>query len=138
MWFAGVSVAINIAGSLALFPTLKHVGIAVSTSASGWINAILLATVLWRRGEIAPDAALRRRVPLLLLAAILMGAALYFGIGLVDPWLDDPSTMIRAIGLALVVAAGMALYALFAQLTGAADFRKLLALRRRAIPPPGD
>ncbi|MGD9738052.1 MAG: murein biosynthesis integral membrane protein MurJ [Bauldia sp.] len=136
MWFAAISVAVNIAGSLILFPWLQHVGIAVATSAAGWINAIMLAIVLWRRGYFVPDEGLRRRLPLILLAAVLMGAALFVGIRLLDGWLGDPSPFIRSVGLLILVIGGVLLFALFVQLTGAADFRKLAALRRRRAATP--
>ena len=40
---------VNIALSLALFPSLQHTGIAIATSASAWINALMLAVWLARR-----------------------------------------------------------------------------------------
>ncbi len=129
MWFAGISVVVNIAGSLALFSSLEHVGIAIATSAAGWVNAGLLAWRLRRDGTFVIDAAARRRLPLILLAALLMGVALYFGADLVDPWLEHDSGWIRAGGLAVIVVSGIVLFAAFVQLTGAVDFRR--ALRRR-------
>ncbi len=136
MVFAAIAVAINIALSLALFPSLEHVGIAIATSVAGWVNAILLAAVLWRRGEFTPDPGLWRRVALLVLAAGLMGAVLYVGLGWLDRWLGDPAVLTRSVGLLLVVVAGMLLFGLFAVLTGAVDLRKLKAMRRRRAPPP--
>ena len=68
---------------------------------------------------------------LLLLAALLMGASLWLGLGLFDRLLADPSTLTRSLALALIVLAGALLFVVFAQLVGAADFRKLLAIRRR-------
>ncbi len=129
MWFAGVSVVVNIGGSLILFPSLAHVGIAIATAAAGWVDAGLLAFALWRRRMIVIDADARRRVPLILLAALLMGVALYFGIDLVDGWLNDPAILVRGGALALIVLGGVLLFGVFVQLTGAVDFRK--ALRRR-------
>jgi putative peptidoglycan lipid II flippase len=126
MWFAGVSVVVNVALSLALFPSLEHVGIAIATAVASWVDAALLAVTLWRRRQFAIDAAARRRVPLLLLAALLMGAALYFGHELVSGWLDDPSMAVRAVGLGVIVVGGVILYGAFVQLTGAVDFRQLL------------
>ena len=131
MWFAGISVAVNIAGSLLLFPSLQHVGIAIATSAAGWINAGLLGFTLWRTNAFDLDPEARRRLPLILLAAILMGVALYFGIDLIDGWLNHSSGLVRAGGLAAIVGGGVVLFAAFVQLTGAVDFRK--ALQRR--PP---
>lgn len=138
MRFAAVSVAVNIAGSLALFPFLQHVGIAIATSAAGWLNAALLASVLLRRGDFVADSGLRRRLLLLLLASLLMGAVLFFGIGLFDSWLTDPSGLTRSLGLAAVVAAGVILFGVFVQLTGAADFRKLRGARRRRPTTPSE
>lgn len=136
MWFAAISVLVNIAGSLILFPWLQHVGIAVATSAAGWLNAVMLAIVLWRRGYFVADEGLKRRLPLILLAAVLMGVGLFAGIGLLKDWLEDPSTLVRTLTLLVVVIAGILLFALVVQLTGAADFRKLAALRNRRAPTP--
>ena len=82
MWFAGITVAVNVAVSLALFPWLAHVGIAIATSLSGWVNMVLLAVALHRRGHFRIDALLVRRVPLLALASVLMGVCLYVALGL--------------------------------------------------------
>ena len=49
--FAGISVAANIGISLLLFPSLAHVGIAIATAVSSWINVVLLAATLALRGH---------------------------------------------------------------------------------------
>jgi putative peptidoglycan lipid II flippase len=49
--FAGVSVVANIAISIWLFPTMFHVGIAIATAASSWINVVLLGATLAFRGH---------------------------------------------------------------------------------------
>jgi putative peptidoglycan lipid II flippase len=49
--FAGISVAANIGISLWLFPTLFHIGIAIATAASSWINVLMLGTTLAVRGH---------------------------------------------------------------------------------------
>src|SRR5690606_33839691 len=41
--FAALSVVANIAISIWLFPSLLHVGIAIATAASAWLNVLLLA-----------------------------------------------------------------------------------------------
>jgi putative peptidoglycan lipid II flippase len=132
MWFAGAAVAVNVALSLALFPFLAHVGIAIATAASGWVNTVLLAVTLHRRGHFTADASLRKRLPMILLAAALMGMGLLAGMWLLAP-LADSSFLVRASAVAIMVVAGMALFAVFCQLTGAADFRRAigLAVRRR-------
>ena len=128
MWFAGISVAVNIAGSLLMFPVLGHVGIAIATSLSGWTNAILLAVTLMRRGHFRLDAALLKRVPLLVLASALMGGALYGAqLGLARYFEADKSSFVHAGALAALVLAGLAAYAVAAQITGA---MRLSMLRR--------
>ncbi len=130
MWFAGVSVAVNIAGSLILFPMLGHVGIAIATSLSGWTNALQLAFTLIRRGHFRFDAALARRAPLLVLASAMMGAALYAAnLGLARFFEDGKGAVIHVAALGALVAAGLVAYAVAAQITGAMR----LSMLRRAI-----
>ena len=62
----GFPVAVNIAGSLLMFPGVGHAVIAIATSASGLDHAILLAVALMRRGDFRLDAAPLKRAPLLL------------------------------------------------------------------------
>ena len=133
MWFAGISVAVNVAVSLALFPFLAHVGIAIATAASGWVNAVLLVVTLHRRGHFTADASLRQRLPLILLAAGLMGVALVAAMWAMAPLIAAPSFAIRAAAVSALVVGGVVLFAVFCQLTGAADFRRAigLALRRK-------
>jgi putative peptidoglycan lipid II flippase len=108
MWFAAVSVAVNVGLSLALFPWLLHVGVAIATSAAGWVNAGLLAWTLWRRGQFHADPDLRRRLPLLALASALMGAGLVVGMWLAAPALASPAGLVRAAAVGALVAVGLA------------------------------
>ena len=62
MWFAGVALVVNVVFSLALFPFLAHVGIAIATSLAGWVNALLLGVMLKRRDQFHADAPLIRRL----------------------------------------------------------------------------
>ncbi|WP_417767002.1 murein biosynthesis integral membrane protein MurJ [Stappia sp.] len=139
MWFAGIGMLVNVAGALALAPFLGHVGIALATTLAGWVNSGLLGFVLWRRGHFRIDAGIRRRLPLLALASLLMGAGLYAGALLLEPFLFGASMLARFAALAALVAAGMALFAFFVQVTGAVDLRGYLARARargRSAPPP--
>src|SRR5262249_34174016 len=128
MWFAAASGAVNVAGSLILFPQLGHVGIAIATTLSGWTNAILLSTTLMRRGHFRLDAALRRRAPRLLLASVLMGAALYgANLGLAPLFEAEQGGLTHAAALAALVSSGVLAYSASAQITGA---MRLSMLRR--------
>jgi putative peptidoglycan lipid II flippase len=131
MWFAAASVAVNVGASFALFPFLAHVGIAIATALAGWVNTVLLAGTLVRRGQFVADAALRRRLPLLALASVLMGACLWIAVRLLDPVLADPRLLVRAAAVGALVVGGMAVFVVFCQFTGAADFPGALAKVRR-------
>lgn len=132
MIFAGVSVAANVAVSLALFPFLAHVGIAIATSLAGWINAGLLAGTLARRGQFTADPTVRKRLPLLAAASVMMGLCLYAAMWLLAEWLAAPSLAVRAGAVGVLVVFGMAVFAVFCQLTGAFDFREAVnSLRKR-------
>lgn len=122
-----------VAFMLALRPyDLGHLGIALATSLTGWINALLLARGLAKRGHFRIDARARKRIWPMLAASLTMGAALVGLAGLLDDWFAGPEHL-RIAALALVVAAGLAVYGLGAQLMGAMDLRELKGLLRR--PP---
>ena len=133
--FAAVSVGANIALALLLFAQLGHVGIAVATAASAWLNAALLIWSLRGLGFLHFDARLLARLPRILLAALAMGLALwgltYFWLG---PWFSGP-LLLRAAGLVILVAGGLAVFALLAFGLGAvrkAELRELLTRRGKS------
>ncbi|HWT31579.1 MAG TPA: murein biosynthesis integral membrane protein MurJ, partial [Propylenella sp.] len=79
MLFAAVSIAVNVAVAITLFPRIAEVGIATAEALAGWTNAALLFLFLTRRGHFSADAALKHSLPRLVLAAAIMGGALYAG-----------------------------------------------------------
>ncbi len=128
MWFAIASVAVNIAGSLAMFFVIGHVGIAIATTLSGWTNAILLAITLMRRGHFRADPALMRRAPRIALSSVVMGFALYGANLELAPYFDHGmGSVAHAAALAVLVSAGLIVYSAATLVTGA---MRLSALRR--------
>ncbi|GAA4214025.1 murein biosynthesis integral membrane protein MurJ [Sphingomonas endophytica] len=131
------SVAINLVGNLILIPTLAHwdigqIGPPLATALASTINVVSLYVVLVRRGHFALDPQVKRKVPRLALAALLMGVALLLVAPLVAPYLTG-SFVVRGAALTVLVGAGFAIYALACVVTGAyrlADLKTLL--RRRA------
>ena len=87
MRYAGVSAAVNLSLALSLFPLIAERGIATAEVAAGWANAGLLFATLMRREHWSVDPGLKKRVPRLVLSAALMGAALYFAVGWLSPFL---------------------------------------------------
>src|SRR4051812_3607773 len=67
------SIAVNIAANAILIPTIGHVGPPLATALASTINVAMLYRTLVKRGHFVADANLRRRIPRLALAALLMG-----------------------------------------------------------------
>lgn len=127
--FSAVSVAVNIALSLALFFPLGHIGIALATALAAWVNTALLFGALCRRGFLVLDTQLRRRLPRIALASLLMGAALWAGAWGLAPWLDA-SIWLRITALAILVGGGLAVFAALAlalRAASMAEFRGALS-----------
>ena len=130
------SVGVNLIGNLILIPLLGrfgygHVGPPLATAVASTVNVWMLYHTLRKRGHFHSDRQLRRRVPRLALAALIMGASLFWLTPAVDPYLTG-SIVRRGIGLIVLVGAGAAVYAAACFLTGAfvLDDVKLLMKRR--------
>jgi putative peptidoglycan lipid II flippase len=137
MIYGAISMLVNVGAALALFPVAGHVGIAAATSIAAWINVAMLIWTLRRREQLVADAALKRRLPLLGLASIAMGLALYGALFALAPYLDDGRTLVRLAVLAVLVGGGFAVFVLFSQMIGAIDLKALWSgLKRKAPPPP--
>ncbi|WP_448581122.1 murein biosynthesis integral membrane protein MurJ [Thermaurantiacus sp.] len=130
MHFALVAIAANLVGNVLLIWPLQHVGIALATALSAWLNVALLARGLARRGRLVPDAALRRAVPRMLVAAIAVVAVLLVLHPLVLP-LAAGSGLARVAAMVALVGSGAAVYLGLATLIGAWQPRMLLAALRR-------
>jgi putative peptidoglycan lipid II flippase len=76
MRIALVSVAVNIALGVPLFQFLGVVGIAAATSAAWWLNVVMMATTLARRGVYAPSPAAWSRLARVLAASASLGLML--------------------------------------------------------------
>jgi putative peptidoglycan lipid II flippase len=130
------SVGINLIGNLILIPLLGRFGSGLvgpprATAVASTVNVWMLYHTLRKRGHFHSDRQLRRRVPRLALAALIMGASLFWLTPAVDPYLTG-SIVRRGIGLIVLVGAGAAVYAAACFLTGAfvLDDVKLLMKRR--------
>jgi putative peptidoglycan lipid II flippase len=129
--FAVVSVVANIALSLLLFWYLRHVGIALASALAAWLNTVLLALSLRRFGFCHLDARFRRRLPRILLASAGMGAALWGAQLATGTWLAG-GFVERAVGLALLVVLGIAVYGVLAFGLGAVHRSDLAGAFKRS------
>jgi putative peptidoglycan lipid II flippase len=133
--YAIISVGVNIAANLILIPLIGHVGPPLATALSSSVNVWMLYRTLAKRGHFTADAQLKRRLPRLALAAVLMGVALYASDRLLDPYLSG-HIVERYGALIVLVGAGGAVYVLACFVTRAfliSDIRTLMRRRR-----PGD
>ena len=131
MWFSAIAVVVNIVASLLLFPFYGHVGIAVATSISAWLNFALLAAVLWRRGDFRPSAPTLRRVAMIVLASAAMGVAVLVLDYLFAAWLAAPSLLVRLGAVLAVIGIAAVIYFAIVIATGAVDKGQLLGVFRR-------
>jgi putative peptidoglycan lipid II flippase len=109
----------------------------VATTLGGWLNAVLLWATLSGRGEFVADARLKRALPLIVLASLVMGAALWLVAYQLQPWFGPAhGVLVRVTALGLLVGAGLAVYAAAGLALGAVDLRQLRGLVRRNRPTP--
>jgi len=128
------AVLLNIVLAIGLMQLILHTGIALATSLSYWFTAGALGTILYRRGQLRFDDRLRRRVPMIVFCACVMGLAVWWlALALADP-LGGP--LWQKIGaLAAIVFAGAAVYGILVLATGTMRLADLSALRRASKPP---
>ena len=127
---AVAAMVVNLVLNLVLMGPFQHVGIAMATTVSAWINAGLLALVLRRRGQLEPDRRLRRRLPRAVLAAAGMATLLAAAQGGLEGALAGGLAS-RVATLAGLVAGGLAVFAVLAVLLGGARVEDLKVLSRK-------
>jgi len=132
-------VAINIVIALALMGPLAHVGLAVATVVSQWINAGLLAFFLVRRGQFHFDGRLLCRLwrtvsAVALMAAVVMSLDWLMMVELAG-WFGA-GTAEKAASLGLIVFGGMISFAVSAHVLGAASLGDIKGWMRKPAKTP--
>jgi putative peptidoglycan lipid II flippase len=132
LYIALTSIALNIGLNAAfLFGTnLAHVGIALASSLSGWINALLLAAVLLSRSHWLPDRRLTSRAWRVALATIAMSAAVVGLLVLLKPALARPDLtgLVTLLGICVL---GALVYGVLGALLGVVKISEMRFLLRR-------
>src|SRR6266481_1337896 len=108
---AVVAMAINLGLTLILMRFLAHVGIALATTAAGWLNALMLLALLIRRRHFAFDRRTRRNLPRVGAAALGMGVVLAGLRVALAPMFAGPF-MLQVGALVGLVSAGLAVFAM--------------------------
>ncbi len=134
MYYAGISMMVNVVVSLMLFPHFGHVGIAWGTTIAGWVNALMLWFTLASHRHFVLDWDAKKSLPGIFFASVIMGIGLHYAKTPLLPWFDLGSPITGKIAaLFILVIGGMLLYALAAIVTGAVNIAKIKgALRGRS------
>ena len=132
LYIAIAAIASNIAFNLIfLFGTsLAHVGIALASSLSGWLNAALLSTALLRRRHWLPDQRLVSRAIRMAVAAVGMGVVVWLALVLLKPQLAQPN-LAGIVALVGICVLGAAVYGALGALLGVVRLSELRFLLRR-------
>lgn len=125
--------ALSIPANFLLIPRMGIFSLATVTSAGAWVNFALLFGVLYARGHFRMPRWLIGRVVRQLVAALAMAASLYAVRLVFDDWFFGNVGQ-RAVGLAVLVGTGGAVYFAVAWLIGGIDKEAIANLRRRKAP----
>ncbi len=122
MRFAGISVIVNVALALSLFPVIAEAGIAAAETTAGWVNATLLFVTLVRRGHWDLERGLLTRVPRLVLSAAVMAVGIRYAAAWMDPWFAPTAPLVHQLAaLAALILGAMVVYFALAFATGGAS-----------------
>ncbi len=127
--FAITAMIVNVACALILLGPLQHVGVALATSIATWTNALLLFRHLHRQGHHFADAALKDRLPRLLIACLGMAVVTALLNALCQSFFETQALASRIAGLSIIIAGSGLVYLALLPLTGAmrpADLKSLL------------
>ena len=116
---AAAAMIVNVVLSLILMGPYLHVGIAMATAASSWLNAGVMVFMLHKRGHFVLDYRLKSRLPKTLLASTGMSMALYLAANKLAPWVGSSAELERFCALVVLVIAGLSSFGALALISGA-------------------
>ncbi len=128
--YATLSMVVNLVLNLLLIKPLGHMGPPLATAVASTVNVALLYRTLVARGHFTADARLVRRTWRLLVAALLMGAVMFFLNHRFQPFVTGTSVE-RWGAMVVLVATGGVVYAIATLLTGAFRLGDIATLVRR-------
>lgn len=126
---AMVTLVVNVGLNLLLMAPLAHIGMALSTAVAAWLNVVLLAATLGKRGYFTVDRRLVDRLWRIIAACLVMAVVLAASRWALDGLLAAPGRRLPA--LCLLMGVGGLAFAVAALATGAARLGELKAMLRR-------
>ncbi len=127
--YAIIALVVNFVLNVALMIPLQHVGLALATAISAWVNVGLLAFGLARRGYYKPDARLIRKCSAMLVAALFMAASVWFAASQMQAYFHS-TPLIRVAALAALVVSGVVIYGGLVVITGVMSWSDIKNFRR--------
>ncbi|MEM7068837.1 MAG: murein biosynthesis integral membrane protein MurJ [Pseudomonadota bacterium] len=131
MWFSGVNAISNIVLSLTLFPIYGVVGLGIATSIAGWLNAVMLWSVLHFGNHYRIAGVTLRNVMLICIASLAMAGVLYFGQNWLGETLTDTGLLLRIFWVGILIAFAAAVYFALVIIFGAIPRELLRKMVRR-------
>lgn len=129
--YAVVSMVLNALIAVGLMPWLGFAAAAWATTLAGWVMVWQLWSGSRRMGpEATMDDRFRARLPRIIAAALIMGAALYAAAWALAPWLDARHWRFAALGVLITL--GIVTYFGAGALIGAFRLSEFRALRRKS------
>ena len=125
--FATVALFVNVSLNLILMQYFAHVGLAMATAISAWINVLMLAGGLIKRGHYKVEKALVIRLSKYILCSIIMGIVVWSVQGQVN-YLIRGNAFQQIGGLLILVTSGLTSYVVATFLTKTVKKDELRAL----------
>lgn len=120
-----IAMVFNLVLNLILIIPFKHVGIAIATAISAWINMIFLTYKLIKKDFLVFDLQLLHFLPRVVIACLILVFSLYFGFSLTQD-LFLGSEFSRILALSLLTIGGFFIYMISAHLVKAVNLMQLL------------
>jgi putative peptidoglycan lipid II flippase len=127
MKFALYALGVNLVLNLILMQYFAHVGLAIATSISAWVNVLMLSTGLIRRGHYRFDNRVIGRIIRYIICSIIMGFTVhYVAINITDITSASGFEVVK--GIVILVAVGIISYIVSAFGIGAAKLSEVKSI----------
>ncbi|MBA3813162.1 MAG: murein biosynthesis integral membrane protein MurJ [Alphaproteobacteria bacterium] len=124
VYTACCGIIVDIGLSIALMGGFHQAGIAFATAAAGWVNALLLGYILWRKGHLSFDMHLKKFISRMILTCggtVVLLKSLQF---IVQP-LFSKGELMRDLSITGLISFGLLGFLFLAHLMGAMRFHQL-------------
>ncbi len=130
VYTAAASLVVTVGLNIVLVPRLGVLALAIAGSVGAWVNVMLLYTILAKRGFFHLPARVFWRIVRIVLAALVMGAALWFAMPYGEGWFAG-SIDERALAIGMILLVGLVTFTVAAVALRVLDKETVQRLMRR-------